>query len=210
MEMKDLYTFRSKLLASSFQMTAIGLGHDSHGFSHHHNLILAKYEGINFPVLFKQTTGKKFTDILTSGWPNLLLISDNCKNILTENQVKGWTTYPIILKDKKDNQIEGYHGFSVTGISGRKSYTNSPIIETSYVAEGPIVRIYKGATIDLSKWDGSDFFVPEGTGGIVVTKKVAELLKRNKISNLSLDCITEGEFDVETWDKLEEKWQLEK
>ncbi len=186
-------------------MTAIGLGHDDQGFSHQLNLIRSKYEGINFPVVFKQTSGKKITDILASGWPGLLLISDKLRNLLVENHLNGWKTYPVVLKDKNENLIEGYHGFSVTGISGRKSYTNAPIIETRYVPQGPIVKLYKGANIDLSKWDGSDFFVPEGTTGIIVTKKVAKLLKSNKISNLSLECVAEDEFDVETWDKIEKK-----
>lgn len=205
MEMKDFYYFDSRYLSSSFQVTAIGLGQDDQGSSHHSNLIRSKYEGINFPVVFKQKSGKKFTDILATGWVNLLLISDKLKNLLIENHLSGWKTYPIILKDKKENQIEGYHGFSVTGISGRKSYINSPIIETRYVPEGPIVRLYKGATIDLGKWDGSDFFVPEGTVGIVITKKVAEILKKNKISNLSLDNVAEVEMDVEIWDKIEKR-----
>ncbi len=68
----------------------------------------------------------------------------------------------------------------MTGVSGRISYANSPTFESRYVPQGPLVRFYKGANIDLSKWDGSDFFVPEGTTGIVMTKKVADLLKKTK------------------------------
>ncbi len=200
-----MYSFRSRFLTSSFQVEATELGLDEQGIFHETNLLLSKYAGINFPVIFIQTSGKKFTDILATGWSSLFLISDKLKSFLIENHLTGWKTYPIIIKDKKGNQVEGYYGFSVTGISGRKSYTSSPIVETRYVPEGPIVRLYKGANIDLSKWDGSDFFVPEGSTGIIVTKKVAELLVKNKISNLSLDCVAESEFDVGTWDKIEKE-----
>ena len=148
----------------------------------HDNLIQSKYEGIQFPVVFQQVSGKKFTDILNTGWPSFYLISDKFKNLLEEQHFTGWTTYPILLQDKKGNQIEGYHGFSVTGVSGPISYGNSPTFEARYVPTGPLVRFYKGGNIDLSKWDGSDFFVPKNTTEIVVVKGVAELLKKYKIT----------------------------
>ena len=71
--------------------------------------------------------------------------------------------------------------------------------------KGPIVRFYKGATVDLNKWDGSDFFVPEGTTGIVITKRVAEQLERNKITNLKLTNVAEEEIDADMMDWLEER-----
>ena len=62
--------------------------------------------------------------------------------------------------------------------------------------DGQVIRLYKGATIDLSKWDKSDFVVPKVLKGITITKKVAELLEKNKISNLSLDNMTEVGMNV--------------
>jgi hypothetical protein len=41
---------------------------------------------------------------------------------LEENQFTGWKIYPIKLFDKKENEVEGYHGLSVTGICGPQSY----------------------------------------------------------------------------------------
>lgn len=201
--MNNFYYFDSPYLSSSFCVAAIGLEHDNGDYDQD-KLIESKYEGINFPVVFKQTGGKKFTDILNTGWVSMFLISDNLEKLLKDNLITGWRTYPIILKDKKENQIEGYHGFSITGVSGGISYANSKIIETRYVPEGPIIRKYIGADIDLSKWNGGDFFIPEGTKGIVITKKVAELLEKNKISNLYLENIAESEIDayiVESIDK---------
>ncbi len=197
--MKDLYSFDSRYLSSSFQVESTGRWEDDK------KLIIGKYQGIKFPVIFNQVVGKKLLDILSTGILTLLLISNQLNELLKENHFTGWTTFPIILKDKKGNQIEGYQGFSVTGISGRKIFTNSPIIETRYVPNGPIVKIYKGATVDLKKWDGSDFFVPEDTTEIIITKKVAKILERNKISNLSLGNLAEAEMDVEIWDKME-RW----
>jgi hypothetical protein len=205
MEMKDFYYFGSRYLSRSFQVNSVGLDEGEESLKAHKSLIQAKYEGINFPVVFKQVSGKKFTDILNTGWTSLYLISDNFKKLLEENHFTGWKTYPIILQDKKGNQIEGYHGFSVTGVSGPISYVNSPTFEARYVPTGPLVRFYKGGNIDLNKWDGSDFFVPESTTGIYITKRVAEELERNKITNLRLTNVAEEEVNADMMDWLEER-----
>lgn len=201
MEMKDFNYFDSRYLSSGFRVTAKGLGHDNQGSSHHSNLIESKYEGIIFPIVFKHISGKKLTDILNTGWPSLFLISNNLEDLLKKNHFTGWETYPIILMDKKENLIEGYHGFSVTGISGPISYVNSPIIEKRYVPGGPIVKEYKGAEIRLDKWDKNDFFIPEKTKEIVITRKVFEVLTKNKITNINLTNVAEAEFPTHIFER---------
>ncbi len=79
MDIKDFYYFRSRHLSGSFQVNSIGLDKEEGSLTDHTNLIQSNYEGINFPVIFKQISGKKFTDILNTGWTNLYLISDNLK-----------------------------------------------------------------------------------------------------------------------------------
>lgn len=100
------------------------------------------------------------------------------------------------MYDKKGNEINGYQGFSVIGTCGPVSYANSEIIEKRYVPNGPIVKNYKGAEIGLDKWDGTDFFTSEHSYKTVITKKVIEALKKNKITNLKLENITEIEIPV--------------
>ncbi len=126
--MHNFFDFNSKLRSYTFQAYAGEVGHDKKG----------KYEGIDFPVIFKHDQGNKFTDILDTGWPRLFLISDHLKKILADNNLTGWKTYPIQLYDKKKREIDGYHGFSVTGNSGPINYNNSEIIERKLVSEGPI------------------------------------------------------------------------
>lgn len=109
--MNDLYFFDTRYLSSSFEIES------NEKVEIDENLIKAKYEGINFPVTFKQVGGKKFTDILATGVPSQFLISERLEKILMANSITGWQTYPINLLDKKGNRIEGYSGFSVTGIS---------------------------------------------------------------------------------------------
>lgn len=62
------------------------------------------------------------------------------------------------------------------------------------VHNGPICKFYKGMSID--KWDGTDFFTPEGTYETFITRKAADVLKKNKITNLNLVNLAESEIPV--------------
>ena len=194
-ELSDFFDFDSKYLSTTVLASAIGLKRDENGLNEHWNLVKGIYKGINFPVTFKQDEGKNLTDILNTGWPSLHLISDRLKNILESNKLTGWKTFPIILFDKKGNEIPGYHGFSFIGKCGPLSYENSKIIEKRYVPNGPLCKFYKGLSID--KWDGSDFFTPEGTYHTFISKKAADALRENKISNMMLENLSEIETDVD-------------
>ena len=160
----------------------------------HWNLIKGRYAEINFPVIFKQKYGKTLTDILDTGWPNLFLISDKMKAILEENKLTGWATFSIKLYDKAGNEIFGYHGFSITGQCGQVNYEKSEIIEKRKVPTGPTCQYYKGLSID--QLDGADFFTPDKTCQIFITKRAADVLKKNKITNMRLENLAEKETAV--------------
>lgn len=193
-DINDFFDFRSRLVSSTVQAHAVGLKKGENGKSEHWNLIKGIYEGIDFPVVFKQDYGKKLTDILDTGWPSLYLISDRLKKLLEDHHLTGWRTFPIKLYDKKNNEIMGYHGFSITGKCSPISYDNCEIIERQFVSNGPICKYYKGMFIE--EWDGSDFFTPTRTYHTFVTRKAAEVLKKNKFSNLELINLADAEKDV--------------
>ena len=196
MEMNDFFDFCSKLVLSKIMVCPTGLKKDKNGISGNRNLIKGNYEGIDFPVVFKQEkeSGKRFSDLLDTGHSNLYLISDRMKTVLEENNLTGWQTYPIKLYDKKGNEIFGYHGFSVVGHCGPKRYEKSKIIEKQFIPKGPVVKYYKGVFFD--DWDGSDFFTPEESFMIFITKKSADVLKKNKITNFWLENLADYETDV--------------
>ncbi len=188
-KMKDFFDFSSTLVSTTVQAYSIDLN------INHRNLIKGEYQGIDFPVTFKQEDGNKLRDILDTGYPSLYLISERMKQLLEEHQLTGWKVFPILLYDKKGKEIAGYHGFSITGHSGPISYKKSEIIEFRRVPHGSLCRYYKGISID--NWDGSDFFTPKGTYQTCITRKVADILKKNKISNLHLENFTEYQIDVD-------------
>jgi hypothetical protein len=189
MEMKDFFSFMSQPASSTVQ------AHPSDKNIDHLKLIKGNYEGIDFPITFKQEYGNKLYDILDTGFAGFFLISERMRKTLEENTLTGWKVFPIKLYDKKGNEITGYHGFSATGHSGPTSYEKSEIIEKRRVPHGPLCKFYKGVNID--NWDGTDFFTPDGTYQTFITKKAADILKKNKITNVYLENLAEKEMNLD-------------
>lgn len=195
MEMEsDFFSFRSKFVSSNVQANAMGLKAEENQISDYSKLIEGRYDELIFPIIFKQQHGKIFTDILDTGWPSLYLISDKMKDILEENFLTGWKTFKIKFYDKYENVIYGYNGFSVVGRSRPTNYENSKIIEKKNVPSGQVCRYYKGVSFDA--WDRKDFFIPENTHHIFITKKAAKILKNDKITNLRLENLTDSEMNI--------------
>lgn len=159
-------------------------------------LIKGDLEEYQQPIEFKQVDGKKLGDILDAGYPGLYLISKKLQGVLFEKHLTGWRTFPVNVCDKEGYEILGYQGLSVTGRSGPTYYKQSQIIEKRRVPTGPICRFYKGVFVD--HWNGTDFFTPEGTYQIFVTSKTAELLVKNKITNLCLENLADSEISVQS------------
>ena len=193
MEIKDFYSFGSKLVSSTVQVHENVLNSDKAN-----NLIRGKYDGISFPVVFKQEYGNKLHDILDTGWASLYLISDKMKAALEENDLTGWKVFVVKVLDKQDREINGYHGLSITGRCGKINYNKSEIVEKRLVPNGPLVKYYKGLHIGLEEWDGTDFFLPEKTLWIIVTKTAAEALIKNKLTNIKFENLPEIEMDYYT------------
>ncbi|EKE24985.1 MAG: hypothetical protein ACD_5C00337G0002 [uncultured bacterium] len=194
METEDFLSFGSKLASTNVQVSAVDLKTDENGISDHSKLIKGQCDGINFPIVFKQKREGKFNDILDTGWANLFLISENLKNILEDRKLTGWNVFPIRLYGLSGNEIDGYYGFSIVGHSGPTNYDASELVEKRKVPNGPLSQYYKGLSFDM--WDGSDFFTPDKTYQIFITKRAVEILKNHKITNLQTESLSEKEMPV--------------
>ena len=192
MEDNEFFYFSSKMFSVYVTATPRNL---KEGKENDNILDLAKgkYEGIDFPIIFKQKYGKKWTDILDIGWPCLYLISSKIKTLLEENKLTGWKTFPVEVYDKKDNEVPDYYGFSVVGICAPLDYSKSEILEKQNVPNAPTYKVYKGVHVDTDSWDKTDFFCPTTTFEIIITKKAADILKKNKITNLALENLKDLE-----------------
>ena len=96
MDIENFYNFGSKLSMNTFHASPIGLSEEIAGKEFDENrLIKGDYRHIELPVIFKQSTGKNFHDMLDTGWPSIYLISDKMKNILEQNKLSGWKTIMV-------------------------------------------------------------------------------------------------------------------
>jgi hypothetical protein len=197
-EMSNFYKFGDGYLKSTFQAELV----DPPEFlpdskNDRRRLKWGDYEGIDFPVVFRHVYGRTLKDILGTGSISFYLISDRMKIVLEQNNLSGWKTFPIKLFGKKGEEISGYNGFSITGRGGSVDYTSGKMFEKSVNPEFGFKRIkyYKGITVDLSKWDGSDFFKPDNSNGVIVTEKAANAMKESLLTNIVLTNLMDVEID---------------
>jgi len=209
MDIKNFFKFGSKLVSSSIYAPPQGLRIPiKDDIDDAYNLIKGDYSGINFPVVFKEGSygGKKIQDIIDTTSVSLYLISDKLKNILIENSFTGWKIYPVRLFDRKENEIMGYSGFSVTGRCDVKiKYRKDSIVEKQLAPNAPISRFYKGQNIDFTKWDGSDFFITKDNIGFIITEKVKEILLKHKLTNIRVRNIKDievSDFNIKEEDLI--------
>jgi hypothetical protein len=113
------------------------------------------------------------------------VVSQRFVDVLRENGVTGWSTFPIELHGKSGELIEGYHGLAVTGRCGPLQLDRSlSMIRPAKSGRGT-VEVKVGLFFDASTWDGNDMFVPEDTAFVFVVGKVKRLLEKAKISNVT-------------------------
>lgn len=198
MNIKDYYTFNSKLSSTTFQAHPVGLCFQEGRIGDCENLVLGEYSEIDFPIIFKQECGKKPHDVLDTGTATLFLISSKMKAILEENNLTGWRTFPVKIYDKQENEIQDYYGLSVIGRCGPIDYSKSEIIEKSMIEGGPVSKHYKGLYVGLDDWDESDFFMPKGLFTKIVTKRAMEAINKAKLTNIRFENLSE----IETWEVI--------
>lgn len=189
----QLYEFDSKVFLTTFAVTPDLFQKalkdndwDDNGPRYIHNfLLLGEYPSwLTFPVFFHHCDGKRLRDLLDMRYPHMFLISQRLKDLLENNGITGWKTYPIRLFDKKNKEIFGYYGFTVTGRGGAL-VRKLPAESFGQLWKEPIEnRIY-----DVRQWDGSDIFFAYRR--IIVTQRVMLLLKRYKIDAVEFRPIEE-------------------
>lgn len=201
---KNFYSLGTELKKVNFTVFSTnlqGVNKNEQNLFDENLLILGKYDYVIFPVIFKHKYGKKIKDIIETGFPNLYLISERIKNLLEENNFTGWQTYDVKIFDKNNEELKGYYGFSITGRCGKIDYMKSVATPKKLDNDLPLITVYKELHIGLDEWDGSDIFLPKGSFGIKVTKRVKEVLSYNKITNVIFTNL----LDVEISDFVYER-----
>ncbi len=147
------------------------------------------------PIQFDVAQGSVTCDLLWTQLVTPVCISERVVRLLQQNNVSGWSTYPVEVLDNDGGLLAGYHGLSVTGATCFADYSRSTVITKPPPApRGRSYDVYKGLYFDAEEWDDSDMF---WVGRVrVVVEKVKKVFEQNKISNVCFTPLTEREIRV--------------
>ena len=151
---------------------------------------------INFeqPLILVQESGRLVVDILWSSYPPVFVVSQTILDILIDNKLFGWNTYPVKVFDKELQTLNNYFGFAVTGRVGNQDFNRGQIeIIPPTRKGGKPHKAFKGLYFIDDEWDGNDFCVTGFGGGPVVTKNVVNIFKESNVKNVAFIPLPEYE-----------------
>ena len=133
----------------------------------------------------------KPTDLVWTTLATPAILSERVVSILREGNFSGWDVVPVELRDKAGELMPTYHYLCIHGRSGRIQDDRSVKMDKIY--PGGVFPAWFGIFFDEGTWDGSDFFVPEGTTLIGVTEPVKRAFEKTKVRNVRFQPLDQAE-----------------
>ena len=120
---------------------------------------------------FIKSEGKKWYDTIPFLDAANFAISNKFKSVLEENNITGWSSFPICINNYEK---EDYYAFQIISKRAGKILNLEKLnnYEDEYIK------------FDLESWDGSDIFTLEKTGITACTEKVKTIIEQNNLSNI--------------------------
>lgn len=167
----------------------------------------------------KVHSGTKLTyDAISNSNVVPVLYSEKFFEVLRSVQATGYTQIPVEIITKKNDRVSGFSILCVKGRSGPIDRSRSiPTMNPPRVPGGKEFLGFKGMYFDEGSWDGSDFFVPEGTIMTAISQKIADVISQAKLKNVAvapldsmMSSLTEEKI-VESFGKKKfAEWKLQK
>ena len=159
--------------------------------------------------------GKSLSDIIwtTNAFP--FIVSERIIDLFKSNGITGWKSYDVNIFSKNNQLIDQkYYGLIITGRCGYQDNSQSSIVMDKFgITTEPHA---KGFYFKDNYWDGTDLFMcktdenGESTMFRFCSQKVADLIKKEKIKNLSLKKTTDFSLSISLYDiKLTDKQKFE-
>ncbi len=158
------------------------------------DVLSGNYAGVNLPLRFNQKYGRKWGDLVGTGWLSLYLISTKFRAALEENKLTGWQTFSVEVFNKRKIVVEGFYGLSIIGKCGPINYSKSEMMTKRLVPTGPLVNRHRGLHVGLDQWDGMDFFIPFGSTHIIASPRAATIIEDGHFENVRLENLADVEI----------------
>jgi len=152
--------------------------------------------GFKGSITLNITKGGTPCDFLGTNSAHVYVASERVLVLLKEHGLTGYDTYNVEVSGGKV-ELPKYYGFTAVGRGVHILPKESGVELSSERRPDGTRRIMgmKRLMFDESQWDGSDFFYPEELPGmILVTERVKNLFKREKVGNCELTPIEEVHF----------------
>ena len=147
------------------------------------------------PIQFDAAQGCEFADFLWTQLVTPVCVSEEVIQLLRDNHVTGWSTYPVEVYDQEGYLHSRYHGLAVTGAVCEADYSLSTVVtKPPPTPSGRSFDVYKGLHFKEDEWDGSDMFWVAGVR--VVVDRVRMIFEQSKASNVNFTPLTEREIRV--------------
>jgi hypothetical protein len=145
---------------------------------------------------FAHDGGARPVDWLFAAFSEYMVISTKFRDVLLSADATGWIEYPVRVFNAKKRVIPGYHGIHITGECGPPHWERSArVVRGPSVLLGPRRRSLRGFVIDTATWDGKDLVVAEGETTILASPRLAGILSKAGLSNVSVQSVHEYEAD---------------
>jgi hypothetical protein len=142
------------------------------------------------PEVFVKVDGNEACDFIIAGAPSFYLVSERVINAMKENDITGWSVYPVTIKTSSMEEIKNYLAFYIIGNADKADRNLSEKIEVTFPNKTKGIK-EKGYYFPLNSWEGTDFFYHVGTYGITVTEKVKEFFESLNVTNVKFESCTE-------------------
>lgn len=120
-------------------------------------------------------------------------ITDRVARLFKEAGFTGYELKPVEVVNRRDITV---WGFNVIGRGGKAQG-----LQLKYRCEACGVERYSGyengIIFDEKEWDGSDFFMIDGWGVILITEKVKDFIENNSLTNVIIIPANEFKVDID-------------
>jgi hypothetical protein len=149
------------------------------------------------PITFVQDSGGTPHDLIGTTHAIIDLASTRFVETLEAGGFTGWRTFGVEVFRKDGTELDGYHGFAVTGRAGPVDHSRSePVWVEPILPSGQRHQRFRGLYFDPDTWDGSDIFFPGESAITVLGEDVKEALEAAGVTNVEFQRLTERLLDL--------------
>ena len=150
---------------------------------------------------------KRQLDIIPVAAVALYVFSNRFFEVLQKSGATGWSEYPVCLRSQQGTECPGYRGLAVHGRAGEiVDALSAPAFSLPLFPGCPAMPKLIGYNFEPETWDGQDVFFFTNTFMLVVTRRIADCISKEKFRGVEIKRIDLAtRTDLAASQRLDEK-----